>query len=137
LLGLQIGAILAKAAGPRRVLCCERGRGFVSSASAVASAASLAASGKLPPDVAGTGGILASVVSALVNVPLVARLTRDRALSRRLAWVLGVVVLLGLAGTAVQAWAQRDSAGAGATCDGLVPRIEGLAQPKRMEAHGR
>jgi hypothetical protein len=113
---------------------------FVSSANAVASAASLAASAKLPPDVAGTGAILASVVSALVNVPLVARLTRDRALIRRLAWVLGVV-LLGLAGTAVQAWAQRDSASVapklGATCDGLVPRIEGLAQPKRMGAHGR
>jgi uncharacterized membrane protein (DUF4010 family) len=78
--------------------------GFVSSASAVASAANLVAAGTLPPQVAGTGAVLASLMSAIVNWPLVARLTKDRGLARRLAWVLSVVVLLGVAGAAVQAY---------------------------------
>jgi hypothetical protein len=68
-------------------------------------------------------------VSALVNVPLVARLTHDRALSRRLAWVLGVVVLLGLAGTAVQAWAQRDSA---SVAPKLAQHVTGLSLESRV-----
>jgi uncharacterized membrane protein (DUF4010 family) len=77
--------------------------GVVSSASAVASAANLSASGRLSAHVAGIGAILASLTSALVNLPIVARLAGDRALTRRLAWVLGGVVLLGVVGAVVQA----------------------------------
>ena len=77
--------------------------GVVSSASAVASAANLAGSGKLSAHVAGIGAILASLTSALVNLPIVARLGGDRALTRRLAWVLGGVVLLGAVGAVMQA----------------------------------
>ena len=47
--------------------------------------------------------ILASLTSALVNLPIVARLGGDRALTRRLAWVLGGVVLLGAVGAVMQA----------------------------------
>jgi uncharacterized membrane protein (DUF4010 family) len=72
--------------------------GLVSSASAVASAANLAASGTVPPRVAAIGTILASLTSALINLPLVARLGRDRALTRRVAWVLGGVLVLGALG---------------------------------------
>jgi uncharacterized membrane protein (DUF4010 family) len=77
--------------------------GVVSSASAVASAANLAGSGKLSAHVAGIGAILASLTSALVNLPIVARLGGDRALTRRLAWVLGGLVLLGAVGAVMQA----------------------------------
>jgi uncharacterized membrane protein (DUF4010 family) len=76
--------------------------GVVSSASAVAAGANLAAGDTLPPQVAGTGAIVASLVSALVNLPVVARLAGDRVLTRRLAWVLGGIVVLGVLGAVVQ-----------------------------------
>jgi uncharacterized membrane protein (DUF4010 family) len=72
--------------------------GLVSSASAVASAANLAASGTVPPRVAAIGTVLASLASALINVPLVARLGRDRALTWRVARVLGGALILGALG---------------------------------------
>ena len=83
--------------------------GVVSSASAVAAAANLAAGETLPPHVAATGAIVASLVSALVNLPVVARLGGDREFTRRLAWVLGSIVLLGIVGTVVQAYSHRPS----------------------------
>jgi uncharacterized membrane protein (DUF4010 family) len=78
--------------------------GVISSASATAAAANLAAAGTLPPRVAGGGAILASLVSVLVNLPIVARMTKDRTLTRRLAWVLACVVLLALIGTVAQTY---------------------------------
>jgi uncharacterized membrane protein (DUF4010 family) len=72
--------------------------GLVSSASAVASAGSLAGSGTLPPAVAGTGAVIASLASALVNLPLVARISRERPLTWRIALALGCIVALGAAG---------------------------------------
>jgi len=74
--------------------------GAVSSASAVASAANLAAAGTLPPQTAAIGAVIASAMSALVNLPLVVPLAQDRALTRRIAWALGAIVLLGAAGAA-------------------------------------
>ena len=76
--------------------------GIVSSASAVASAANLAAAGTLPPQVAGIGAVCASAASALVNLPLVARLAKDRVLAWKLTWVLGGIVVLGALGAIVQ-----------------------------------
>jgi uncharacterized membrane protein (DUF4010 family) len=78
--------------------------GAVSSASAVASAANLATAGTLPARVAGTGAILASAMSALINLPLVARLAKDRVLTSRIAWALGSIVLLGAVGAVVQSF---------------------------------
>jgi hypothetical protein len=48
--------------------------------------------------VAGTGAVLASLASALVNLPLVARIAHERPLTRRLALALGLVVVLGAVG---------------------------------------
>ena len=76
--------------------------GAVSSASAVASAANLAAAATLTPQTAATGAVIASAMSALVNLPLVARLADDRALTRRIAWAHGAIVILGAAGAALQ-----------------------------------
>jgi uncharacterized membrane protein (DUF4010 family) len=72
--------------------------GLVSSASAVASAGSLAGQGTLPPGVAGTGAVIASLASALVNLPLVARIARERPLTWRIALALGLIVVLGAVG---------------------------------------
>jgi len=77
--------------------------GFVSSASAVASAANLSAAGRLAPQVAANGAIIASATSAIINLPLVARLAGDRVVTVRTAWVLGGIVLLGVVGCIFQA----------------------------------
>ncbi|QSQ25490.1 MgtC/SapB family protein [Pyxidicoccus parkwayensis] len=76
--------------------------GLVSSASAVASAASLCAHGLLSPTIAGVGAIIASLASAGVNFVLVARVSEQRPLTLRLGWALGMVMLLGLVGAFVQ-----------------------------------
>lgn len=76
--------------------------GVVSSASAVASAANLASAGTLQAHVAANGAVLASVMSALISLPLVVRLGKDRALTSRIAWALGSIVILGAVGAIVQ-----------------------------------
>jgi uncharacterized membrane protein (DUF4010 family) len=76
--------------------------GVVSSASAVASAANLTAAGTLPAQVAGVGAVSASAASAIVNLPLVARLAKDRVLAWKLTWALGGIVVLGAVGALVQ-----------------------------------
>jgi uncharacterized membrane protein (DUF4010 family) len=72
--------------------------GLLSSASAVASAGLLARDGTLTPGVAGIGAGVASIASALVNLPLVARIARERPLTRRLALALILIVAVGAAG---------------------------------------
>jgi uncharacterized membrane protein (DUF4010 family) len=71
--------------------------GMVSSASATASAALLASRGQVSPHTAGAAVVLASVSSALINLPLVYEQTKHTALTRRLSIISFAVVLLGLA----------------------------------------
>lgn len=71
---------------------------LISSASAVASAATLAANGTITPEVAATGVILSSLSSALINLVLVARLARDRRLTRRLILAQVFVMVVGVIG---------------------------------------
>jgi uncharacterized membrane protein (DUF4010 family) len=68
--------------------------GLVSSASGVAAAAALATHGTITIQVAGTGAVLASLASALVNLPLVARVSGDRPLTIRVALAMGAVIVL-------------------------------------------
>jgi len=74
--------------------------GLVSSASTTAAAANMVAHGQLQPGVAGTGVVLASLASALINLPIIQRQAKNPALSRRLTiltialTVLGIAVLL-------------------------------------------
>ena len=76
--------------------------GVFSSGSAVASAATLAAHGTITPEVAGTGAVLASLASAAVSLPLVARVASQRQLTSRLAWAIGAILVLGILGAALQ-----------------------------------
>jgi uncharacterized membrane protein (DUF4010 family) len=77
--------------------------GFVSSASAVAAAALLAAGHKIPVAVAGVGSILASLASAAVNVALVARLSKSRELLRKVGVATLIILGVGLVGAFVTA----------------------------------
>lgn len=72
--------------------------GLISSASACAAAAVLGEQGKISPVVAGIAVVLASLASAAVNVGLVARLSRSKSLTRRVAAATAVVLAVGLAG---------------------------------------
>ena len=73
--------------------------GFVSSASTSAAAANMVGHGQMRPGLAGAGVVLASVASALVNLPIIYRNAKNPVLSRRLTVltvalsVLGIVVL--------------------------------------------
>ncbi len=75
--------------------------GIVSSASATASAALLASHGQVSPHTAGAAVALASVSSALINLPLVYEQTKHKALTRRLTIIWSAVVLLGLVAMAL------------------------------------
>lgn len=77
--------------------------GLVSSASAVASGATLAAHGQITPALAAVGAVLASLASAAVNVVVVTRVSGNRQLSLRLAAGMSVVVALGILGAVMQA----------------------------------
>lgn len=67
--------------------------GLASSASSTAAAATLSAAGKVTPELAGTAAVLASMASALVNIPLVAKHLPERSLF----WNLMVATVLQMA----------------------------------------
>lgn len=71
--------------------------GLVSSASTSAAAANLVGRHQMASALAGEGVVLASIASALVNLPIIRRSAKDRALSRRLTALTGVVCGLGIA----------------------------------------
>ncbi|MGH9691867.1 MAG: MgtC/SapB family protein [Candidatus Acidiferrales bacterium] len=74
--------------------------GLVSSASTSAAAANMVGQGQMQPGLAGAGVVLASVASALINLPIIHRTARNPALSRRLTVLtlflsaLGILILL-------------------------------------------
>ena len=76
--------------------------GAVSSASTAAAAAHLVAHGELGPHLAATGAVLSSITSALVNVPVLQRSTREQGLTRRLAWVTMGIAAVGVAAVAIE-----------------------------------
>jgi uncharacterized membrane protein (DUF4010 family) len=70
--------------------------GLVSSASTSAAAANMVTHGRMQPELAGTGVVVASVASALINIPIIQRNGRNAALSRRLAILTLALSFLGL-----------------------------------------
>jgi uncharacterized membrane protein (DUF4010 family) len=77
--------------------------GLVSSASAVASAAALGASNTITPTASGLAAILASLTSAAITVPFIARIVGDRRLTRQIVASLGGIVAAAAIGVVVQA----------------------------------
>ncbi|MGC4044771.1 MAG: DUF4010 domain-containing protein [Armatimonas sp.] len=76
--------------------------GLVSSASAVASAGSLAAHDGISPSVAGISAVLASLASALINLPLVSRVAKKPELTTRVIRALVLILLAGVVGAILQ-----------------------------------
>jgi uncharacterized membrane protein (DUF4010 family) len=101
-LGLEVaGALAQRVLGSLGFYAVTVIGGMVSSASAVASAASLATSHKLTADVAGIGAVLASLASAFVNFPILIRVGQSPPLARSVGTVLSMTVLLGLLGVLI------------------------------------
>jgi uncharacterized membrane protein (DUF4010 family) len=71
--------------------------GLVSSASTTATAAALAASGRITPSNAGMAAVLTSMASAIVDMPIVYRQMRDKTVFYRLAGISALILLVGLA----------------------------------------
>ena len=59
-----------------------------------------------PPTVAGTGAVLASLASALVNLPILARVARQPHVTRRVGRALAWVLSAGIIGVALE-WCFR------------------------------
>lgn len=75
--------------------------GLVSSASAVAAAATLAEHHQISATVAGVGAVLASLASTSVNVVLVGRFSHSAVLNRRVNIATAIVLAVGLAGAII------------------------------------
>jgi uncharacterized membrane protein (DUF4010 family) len=102
---LQVVVVLAQQAlGQVGVYVTSVLGGFVSSASAVAAAASLASQGSISTTVAGISAVIASLTSAAINLPLIMR-AQHRHLTWRFAWAMGIILLFGIAGTFIQRYA--------------------------------
>jgi len=97
-----VGTAVTRTIGPAAFYGVSLIGGFVSSASAVASAATLSASGTLLPSAAGLGAVIASLASAVVNLPLIARIAKDKELTLRIGWVSAGILVLGILGCVVQ-----------------------------------
>jgi uncharacterized membrane protein (DUF4010 family) len=78
--------------------------GLVSSASTSAAAANMVGHGRMLPSLAGEGVVLASVASALINLPILYRTAKNPALSRRLAAVTVLVSVVGVVVLALQGY---------------------------------
>jgi len=76
--------------------------GLVSSASTSAAAANMVGHGQMKAALAGEGVVLASVASALINLPIIHRNAKNPRLSRRLTVLTVVLSLIGVAVLALQ-----------------------------------
>jgi len=96
------GAIGKRYLGHSGVVIVSLLGGLVSSASTTAAAASLAEHGETVPSLAGLATVLASIASALSNLPVLYRVTKNAHMARRLAVKTSVVALIGAVVLAAQ-----------------------------------
>ncbi|MGN6725644.1 MAG: MgtC/SapB family protein [Tepidisphaeraceae bacterium] len=95
------GTLAQRTLGPVGFLAVSIAGGLVSSASTTATAAQLAFAGRISPETAAIATILTSLASAGVNMPLVQQQTRNREMTRRLAFATGGIILIGMVTLAV------------------------------------
>lgn len=101
---LQIVAVLAQQVlGTVGIYVTSFFGGLVSSASAVAAAASLVAQGTTSPTTAGISAVIASLTSTMINLPLIFR-AQQRQLTWRFTWATTLVVGLGILGALIQVY---------------------------------
>jgi uncharacterized membrane protein (DUF4010 family) len=95
------GTLLTRAFGNSGMLAISVFGGLVSSASTTAAAATMAMRGKISPSLAGSATVLTSLASAAVNLPIVWRVTRNRAVVKKLAYQTTAVIGTGILAVAI------------------------------------
>jgi len=91
------GTLLNRFFGSYGLLATGLFGGLVSSASTTAAAATMAMHGKITASLAGNVAIISSLASAVINLPLVWRNIKDKAVIRKLTIELSVVIGIGIA----------------------------------------
>jgi uncharacterized membrane protein (DUF4010 family) len=95
------GTLLTRYFGSGGMLATGIFGGLVSSASTTAAAATMAMHGKITAALAGSTTVLTSLASAGVNLPIVWRTTRDKAVTRALTIKMATVIGTGIAAVTV------------------------------------
>ncbi len=90
------GTLLTKLFGSFGLLATGVFGGLVSSASTTAAAATMAMHGKISPGLAGSVAIVSSLASAVVNLPIIWRTVKDRAIIRKLTVETAIVITVGI-----------------------------------------
>src|SRR5580693_2624276 len=96
-----VGTLLTRYFGSGGMLATGVFGGLVSSASTTAAAATMAMHGKITAALAGSATVLTSLASAAVNLPIVWRTTKDKAVVKGLAIKMATVIATGIAAVAV------------------------------------
>jgi len=91
------GTLLTKFFGSYGLLATGIFGGLVSSASTTAAAATMAMHGKITASLAGSVAIVSSLASAIVNLPIVWRTIKDKAVVKKLTIELFTVIAVGIA----------------------------------------
>jgi uncharacterized membrane protein (DUF4010 family) len=106
-IAIQIaGTLLTRRFGSYGMLATGVFGGLVSSASTTAAAATMAMHGNISAALAGSTTVLASLSSAAVNLPIVWRAAKNKAVMRRLSVEVFTVVATGLAAVVVDRFFQ-------------------------------
>jgi uncharacterized membrane protein (DUF4010 family) len=95
------GTLLTRVFGSYGMLATGLFGGLVSSASTTAAAATLAMHGQISPALAGSTVVLTSLASAGVNLPIVSRMTDNKAVVRRLTLEMSTILAAGIGAVAI------------------------------------
>jgi uncharacterized membrane protein (DUF4010 family) len=96
-----IGTLLTKYFGSEGMLATGVFGGLVSSASTTAAAATMAMHGKITAALAGSATVVTSLASAAVNLPIVWKTTKNKAVLKTLSIQMATVIATGIAAVAV------------------------------------
>jgi uncharacterized membrane protein (DUF4010 family) len=91
------GTLLTKIFGNYGIMATGFFGGFVSSASTTAAASTMASHGKISAALAGSVTIVTSLTSALVSLPIVWKIIKDKSAVKKLTFQLITVLLVGIA----------------------------------------
>lgn len=96
-----VGTLLTRLFGTSGMFAVAIIGGLVSSASTTAAAATVAMHGQLSPSSAGSAAVLASLASAIINLPIVWRTTKDKTITKRLTLEIAAIALVGIIAVAI------------------------------------
>ena len=91
------GTLLTRLFGNYGILATGVFGGLVSSASTTAAAATMAMHGRISPSLAGSVAIISSLASAIINLPIVWRIVKEKAVVKKMSIEMFTVIAAGIA----------------------------------------